>query len=856
MATISITTTVNIDSLTRGTADAYIVNGGSLTIDQDSRYGKGGDTNFLIASMAVSATSGGTLLIDARFVRLIPFTGGSGVVPAYNTVISKGSATGIMIGVWPSLTSPPISPGAAMPVSGFIKIKQWNSIEYTSGALTGISANGSPSVTGWIELVGADGGTLGANRLGTVSFLGAWYNLGTTTGVSGQTFQIPTSGSSQYIPGVFIEQNAGIGDYEFYANAGSATAIAADDRAKVVFIDTTGTVAIGYAAGASAGYTPPAGLRVVWPNINLQTCIASSPTINASPNANLSSRFKTVTTGGGVITIDKISSVWTLQLNQPYYISLSNSALSESLVITGVSQPATISRVGVGQLGSNIQTGFVLANCTAGMTITNCYWSRYSLTTTQSAIATYTDCSYLTVVGETVICMTPRAYAASHSHYILRVSNSTWTNTKITIGRFYIQSCINLTVTGVRFCDVISGITVTTAVQNAYMFDIGLTSQNIEISNISIPITDTQPYLGIAIISKASNDNIRFRNIGTFSNPLNLGTTTAIRSGYFITTGTGASSSNIRVQRCYVYNTRTNFHALDNTVRYFIIENCSGDYNGASTNTTLDSRVRAFGQTPLLSGQSAVYGTHFNDTFDSPTSGRFSWLMNEHTNDPKSIASYNILGGNPAFTSTGSIVMQNIGDSIEFVMQYYAIGHTGFSASPPTMIGSTISNYTISYSLDKNDGAGWSPYTLFSTTAISSETGIDPVRGVAMKLRITTSTASSQTFSSISVATTSTAFYQENALYPLDTNSVSLTGLIAGSEVRAYVGTDPISSTAIAGIESSSTSFSFNHSSAGLNGYIQIFSTGQVPIYLPILYQASNISIPIQQRVDRNFKND
>ncbi len=84
--------------------------------------------------------------------------------------------------------------------------------------------------------------------------------------------------------------------------------------------------------------------------------------------------------------------------------------------------------------------------------------------------------------------------------------------------------------------------------------------------------------------------------------------------------------------------------------------------------------------------------------------------------------------------------------------------------------------------------------------------------------------------------------------------NVTLTGLVAGSEVRAYLGTDPATATAIDGIESSTTSFTFSQSSAGSNGYIVIFNTGYLPIRLAITYSGSDVSIPIQQTVDRNYQ--
>lgn len=84
---------------------------------------------------------------------------------------------------------------------------------------------------------------------------------------------------------------------------------------------------------------------------------------------------------------------------------------------------------------------------------------------------------------------------------------------------------------------------------------------------------------------------------------------------------------------------------------------------------------------------------------------------------------------------------------------------------------------------------------------------------------------------------------------------LTLTGLISGSEVRAYVGTDPATATEIAGVESSTTSFSFTHSRGGQNGYIIIASLNYQNIKLDFTYSTTDQSIPIQQIKDRNYEN-
>lgn len=86
-------------------------------------------------------------------------------------------------------------------------------------------------------------------------------------------------------------------------------------------------------------------------------------------------------------------------------------------------------------------------------------------------------------------------------------------------------------------------------------------------------------------------------------------------------------------------------------------------------------------------------------------------------------------------------------------------------------------------------------------------------------------------------------------------SNLTITGLQSGSEVRAYLGTDPATSTELAGVESSGTTFSFSHSAGGQSGYIVIHSLGYISIYLPVVYSSSDVDIPVQQSIDRTYSN-
>lgn len=84
---------------------------------------------------------------------------------------------------------------------------------------------------------------------------------------------------------------------------------------------------------------------------------------------------------------------------------------------------------------------------------------------------------------------------------------------------------------------------------------------------------------------------------------------------------------------------------------------------------------------------------------------------------------------------------------------------------------------------------------------------------------------------------------------------VTLTGLIADSEIRAYVGStsDPAAATEIAGVESSTTSFTFSQSVAGQAGYIQIFHVLYQPVLISLTYAGTAQTIPVQQITDRQY---
>lgn len=391
MATFTITAPTNIDAITGKTsADVYNINGGTLVIDQDSRFGIEANTSATLGTVTVSATLGGTFEATAEFVRLIPFNTGTGNVPAYGTTISQGGASAILSAVYANISSAPTAPGSPMPTSGFIKVRQWNSVAYSAGALTGISATSTGADTaGWIEVVGnanaATSGLMTLNGLGNPSspqFQGEWYYIGTTPGTPARTdtYQIPSNGNNVFMPGVWVEKSAGANDYEFYYTT-SATAVVANvatdsRRGRYCWIATDGTLRFGHdGTNNTGGFVPPANCKIRTGNLFLTMAPTATPTVN-SLNATPSNRYRL---GGATLpdlTMDKVTCNWYLPITNFGQITFDDSSFVLPMVITQAGEEVQINKCGMGAPVALVAAGGIeFVQCAQGYNVQDSYIS-------------------------------------------------------------------------------------------------------------------------------------------------------------------------------------------------------------------------------------------------------------------------------------------------------------------------------------------------------------------------------------------------------------------------------------------------------------------------------------------------
>ena len=854
MATFTITTAQNIDELTsKAGGDTYNVNGGTLTIDQDSRVGLNQTTSSTLGPVTLSASLGGIINIDGTDVWMIPYTGGSGNVPAWNTAITNNGATGKLIGVHSSLTAASTATGAAMPATGFIRVKQ-KSGTYAAGALTGITATASDAGrVGWIEIVGDEASTTNANRLGTYNVTGEWYEIGTTSGSSNQTMQIPNNGLLRYAAGVFIEQNAGAGDYEFYPNAGIVTTTGTEAaRGKCVWIDNAGLVRIGNSGAATNGYTPASGLKVVIGNVFFENATTAARTANVIPNATIATRYDFTTTGGGVLNLDKCNMAWYFSCSQAYSVAVSNSGFVDGILLSEVATAMTFTNMGVGNKPTTalVVAPLTMTLCLAGGTFTNCTFQRIATAANNSTNIILTDCDGFTFTGMISRYAALRAHTLPVAITATRVNNCTFDTLKMIDAQFSLITCANVDILDTIYVGGVSGTTSSTNPCTAFL----LTSNclNVTIDGLTLPVTNNHPYTALFSIGVAGCTNTDIRNIGTYASPLTLGSASA--TGLIFTLVAGAAAVNTRVQRVYCSNTRTGIMTGDNSSKGLIMDNVFGDYaDAADVSAVINMSQRGVGTTKALTAQTAIYGTHWVDYFTSTTAGRLAIVMNEPTAET---ASQVTLANGAAFTSAGGLYMPVIGHQAIFETPDYIIGITAFQNSALIMAGGTATNYTYDYSIDKNDGAGWSTMTTSNyspttlMTALNGLTGIDATLGFKLRLEITTGTTNATAITSVYLLTSSTTTTQAYQ-YPLDTITLQLTGLVTGSDIVVLeAGTE----TELVNVDANSgTTYDFVYETPETID-IGVFLAGYVPFYIrgyPL--GSTDSSVPIAQVADRNY---
>lgn len=795
MATI--TTDTFLDGGTARTAgEAWTMNGGVLTIRTDTRVHANAPSSFngSVGATTISATLGGGVLIDGRNVREVWFSSGTGTVPAIGTNISQGAVEGYLLGVWADLNSLPTAVGAAMPTSGFIKLREVTGGSFSAGALTGISATADGAdVPSWIEVVQRQSVANTVPRLGFFRTRGTWYTLPQTTdGNAGQIIQTPSMGSAgSEVPCIWIETGVGTNQYEpypamtstYFTNANLAT----DARAKFVQTIGSGQVRIGSNGTNNVGYVPPAGCRIRIPNVIGRQSASGSDNLNQVPNATIANRPDFTTTSAGVIDFEYFMNDWYHLFASPNSVKMKYVATFDAHSTSNEASPTELLDYHIGSYLVTSVTALTFLNNPLGGTVTDCKFFRGAAASNGHAASVtaclgyeFDNCHFGVI-----------QYARSTGRSILFNQSADCTLNDIYQYNAYVglATSFRMRFTNIDHTDRLFGNT--NATTGLYLISATTSCDNIFVDGVTFGLKGTlsgyfYPYLGV--FNAANSSNITFRNAGTRANPLACESNSLAPAYVYLDSGV---NSGVKVQRCYLTHTRTSAYLTVNTTKDLTIESVHGSVGALQTQSlnTLVKGARATSNS--ITGGASVYGTHAFDMFASDTTGFLWFAMNEPTAATASYVTLTLAGATGGFTSGGQVSMPTLGDELIIEMPYFALGHTGFQNAAATLTGTNTGNFSYEYDLDL--GSGFSgTYQTLNGANLSAET-LDPATGFKMRLRIITTTASTtNALTYVRVNTSSTLAAQTDNLYPLDTATISISGLRAGSRVQIYDTTNDV----------------------------------------------------------------
>ena len=837
------------------------LNGGHLLMDGDVRWGFNAA---VFGGLAINSSLGGSIQFDGTRVWEIPFTGGTGNVPAVaeagsNAVTGTGF-TGELLRVWANGELEPRAPGTAMPSSGWIKLR------YKTGDASGqLTLPGGARVTAsnagkrsWIHLVGAENTTLNTPRLGLWRSRGDWYELGTTNGQANQTFQFPVADACVAIQ---IETAPNSGAYEWWMNSGDrmmgATQLVATD-ARGKFFDgnnATGVITLARRDTVEAGMLPPSGCRVRIPNIVCST--SSSANWNANTlAASIGVRYDITVTASGVVEVRNLSCNWYLSLGAAYSIDIRDSAVLNTVSISNVPTEPVLDNCALGfASGALLYQNLTLSICMTGVRINRCRMVR-DAGAAGSAVtcANISDC-YNVRIDDSAFEICGRVGGNDRTH----TTNSTLVMNRITKlvinnmvsigGRVGVSGGINGRINNVQIADLLCGETQTiNSLLGSIWFDNGAADFIIDGVRSFADLPNVHPYVSLLYVGGMC-DRVEMRNVGTPSAPYNAGTVNPMAYLAQMVYGT-----RLALRRMYASESlRTSPVYAVNTVQGLVVDNVYAVGGKWQSVTSCETLCRGCGWRYNLAGGTSVYGRHWEDVFYSDAQGEINLLCHEPL--PTTLDQAEITSGSPAFTSLGRIAMQNVGDEAVFTMPHFALGVTGLSATAPALGGTNTANFEVSFQYDK--GEGWNGTWLIANAANLSGIGaVDPAIGLRLRVRLRCVTANvNNAFIGLRIVTLTNATARWT-LYPLPRTQLLIDGFEPGSDIVVYnadLPADGSGANVLGTGDAVSGSWVFDYEGTP-HVRIGAFKQGFVPQMSPTMtLPSSNSTYTIQQRPDRNY---
>jgi hypothetical protein len=826
--------------------EAYTINEGStLLFNSDPQWSRHGQFPGNIT------INDGKVIIDGTKVRNIYFSASSGTVPPLNTYLTglSSNATGQIIYTGARFNN--------VFNTGFFKIREQfgnfiNNEQIRAGAWSGVLSGNSQ--TGWLCFVGTEAAGFVTSRNGSVIVSGAWYNLGRS---NGNANQVLNHYCQEPLPVVWVERTSGSNTYDRYLNAGTRWPLGVSSGERGYWFRHSGNLVTGATDilfgsnnAASPARIPNSGCNIRVPNVHF----ASTRTANWGSsgetfvNSTLATRYDFTTTSAGDISLDKcIGGGFYLNTAQAVNVDLNSVGMFDNITATETANRLTIKDVGVALYEANDNLPLTIATIAAPVIISGISVAHRDIGAENST--TFTNC--LNVVGQDLYLYGLRSNASANLLLITSCDSVTLTGLELVGARASIVSSNNIKLYNTQFHDKASGIQDTALAQS--LFEINTRSTNITIDGLSGLEGSLTTYPRTALVNIANSSFINLRNFGDTGNFLNSNSNTT----YIYSIGT--QTTDVNLNKIYFLNTVTNHHLDVNDCTRIKATNVWGDTGDSNIILALNSQNRGCLCGVLPIGQTAVYGTHFYDVFDSAASGKIGIFFNEKTTDSVSTDAYTT-SGSSKFNSLGGLLLLNSGtDSIDYTWPHFILGYSGFmnvSGRGFYSAGTNLLN-AHTYQYDLNTGLGFTN-TFRDISGNLTGHRFSPTIGVKPKFRfICKSGSQSNVLNGFYVQGMTSYNAALSATYPVESiaASLNLTNLVTGTEIRVFKTADD---TELAGVEDSSTTFTYNYTWEGsdTNAYIAVHSLGYVPIrYTSQILGRNGLNIEVQQQRDRVYEN-
>jgi len=764
----------NHDDLTgRGPAqDIIIYSGAVLTFDSMPQY-------TAMGLMGTITNYDGKTLIDARQVKEIVYSSGSGTLPVVGDIIDNDSQAG---------TAKVIKLNSGNATSGVMTVTRLtgdfsdsDDVSFNTSSWTAII---DTVKVGYLQFLG-NLETWSATGLSTYEFRGEWYEVGVGDGTENQAFNLPHLGTQN---GAWVETGNGTGVFKKFNRTG-ATAITdfgtGDDFGRVFnHVPCSGVMTFGTFIN---GGVVPTGARVRIPNLHLGTALSGSPTVELNPTTAAFTTFSIMgTLSSAAFIVDKVnfstfrtdfngfdtaaitSSILPTYMTRVYFLSIVSSVVVTDCIFGAFAD------------FNSKEDNMIFCQDSANITVDDCrfYSDTYSLNSSTCQLETssginITDCEF--VVGDK-----EHNWGGQRPLYLLYCVDTNISNSTVIRGNITIAGGSDILISNTRYADnTLTGTLSTASPVNLLVFL--LIPSNVLIDGIEL-IGDP-PYSHLINVIDASDCIIR--NFGSITSKIDL-------LGHTDTLFTIAGLvTNFKMQRIWTVNQRGEpMGLMTPTCLGVVFENCSAKYNAQHAfdckNPTVRGIHSASGDFNATDGMDVDYpltvGYHFTDVFTSDTTGRLHFLFTPPTAET---AQYVTLSSGGIWRKDGDLLLKTVGDYVEIESPYTIKGHTGFVNTDYVASGLNTNKVDVEYSLDT--GSGYGAYKAATGANLSGE-ALSPT-GFKIKVKVTCNTTDTTNYiNGLFFETTTTLTNQSNNFYPLDEAAITINAqnLIDGTRVRLY----------------------------------------------------------------------